>query len=291
MPMPELTSKIPAQFTFSQSSLQDYADCPRRFQLRYLDRLSYPAAESEPALENERRQREGQDFHRLAQQYFIGIPPEKLARLANTPDLSRWWENFVKSLTGLTPEHAPGVLRKDLLGLYYPEITLSAPVGGVRMVAKYDLIAFTKDEKILIYDWKTYRKRPRNEWLSARWQTRVYRALLVAAGSQPNDGRPVVPERCEMVYWFANFPEEPARFPYDEAQYKRDWDTLVKLTEEIRTASSYPLTDDRQMCAYCPYRSYCDRGIQAGDLDMIEAEMEAESLFDVNFEQIGEIEF
>jgi hypothetical protein len=45
------------------------------------------------------------------------------------------------------------------------------------------------------------------------------------------------------------------------------------------------------MCSYCTYRSYCDRGIQAGNLDAIEAEMEAESLFDVNFEQIGEIEF
>jgi CRISPR/Cas system-associated exonuclease Cas4 (RecB family) len=279
--MSDLKFKIPAQFTFSQSSLQDYADCPRRFQLRFLDRLLYPAAESEPALENERHQQEGQYFHRLAQQYLLGIPAEKLARLANTPNLGRWWENFSSfgrtSLTGLT-------------GLF-TEMTLSAPIGDYRLVAKYDLIAITEEEKFVIYDWKTYRKRPRDEWLSARWQTRVYRALLVAAGSQLNGGRPIAPERCEMVYWFANHPGEPARFPYNESQYKRDWDALVKLTEEIRTASSFPLTDDRQMCSYCTYRSYCDRGIQAGNLDAIEAEMEAESLFDVNFEQIGEIEF
>jgi len=280
--MPETKSKLPAQFAFSQSSLQDYADCPRRFQLRYLDQLIYPAAESEPALENERHQQEGQYFHRLAQQHLLGIPAEKLARLANTPNLQRWWENFInaKDLTGL----------RDLSGLY-PEVTLSAPLGDFRLVAKYDLIAVTVDEKIVIYDWKTYRKRPRNEWLSARWQTRVYRALLVAAGSQLNGGRPIVPERCEMVYWFSNFPDDLARFTYNEAQYKRDWDALVKLTEEIQSATSYPLTNDRQKCAYCPYRSYCNRGIQAGDLDAIEAEMETESLFDVNFEQIGEIEF
>jgi len=279
--MPETKSKLPAQFTFSQSSLQDYADCPRRFQLRYLDQLIYPAAESEPALENERHLLEGQHFHRLAQQHLLGIPTEKLARLANTPNLQRWWENFLAfsqtSLTGLT-------------GLY-PEVTLSAPLGDFRLVAKYDLIAITEDEKIIIYDWKTYRKRPRKEWLSARWQTRVYRSLLVVAGGQLNGGRPIVPERCEMVYWFSNFPDDPAHFPYDEAKYKRDWDALVKLTEEIQSAASYPLTDDRQKCAYCPYRSYCDRGILAGDLDAIEAEMEAESLFDVNFEQIGEVEF
>lgn len=281
MNMPEPKLKLPAQFAFSQSSLQDYADCPRRFQLRYLDQLIYPAVESEPALENERHLLEGQHFHRLAQQHLLGIPTEKLERLANTPNLQRWWENFLSfSQTSLT----------SLTGLH-PEVTLSAPLGDFRLVAKYDLIAITEDEKIVIYDWKTYRKRPRNEWLSARWQTRVYRSLLVAAGSQLNGGRPIVPERCEMVYWFSNFPDEAARFPYNEAQYKRDWDALVKLTEEIQSAASYPLTDDRQKCAYCPYRSYCDRGIQAGDLDAIEAEMETESLFDVNFEQIGEIEF
>jgi len=286
--MAEQKHKLPQQFAFSQSSLQDYVDCPRRFQLRYLDRLVYPAEETEPALENEKHLQEGQYFHRMAQQYLIGIPSDKLAPLANTPNLERWWENFVnaKDLTGL----------KDLSGLY-PEVTLSAPLGEFRLVAKYDLIAFTEDDKVHIYDWKTYRKRPRNEWLAARWQTRVYRSLLVMAGSQlnvpagGNESRPIVPERCEMVYWFSNYPDDPARFPYDAAKFKRDWDAMIRLTEEIQSASSFPKTDDRQRCTYCPYRSYCDRGVQAGELDVLEAEMESESLFDVDFEQIGEIEF
>lgn len=59
---------LSSPFTFSQSSLQDYFDCPRRFELRYIDRLNWPAVEAEPALENERRLREGTYFHRLAQQ-------------------------------------------------------------------------------------------------------------------------------------------------------------------------------------------------------------------------------
>ena len=274
-------------FTFSQTSLQDYADCPRRFQLRYLDKLIYPAAESEPALENERHLREGQDFHRLAQQHLLGIPNEKLEQLANTSNLQKWWENFLAfsrtSLNGLVSLH--------------PEVALSASLGDFRLVAKYDLITVTEDEKIIIYDWKTYRKKPRNEWLSTRWQTRVYRALLVAAGTQfivpagGNEGKPIAPERCEMVYWFANYPAEPARFLYSQGQYKRDWDALVRLTEEIQSASDFPQTEDRQKCAYCPYRSYCDRGIRAGNLDELESELDSEALFDLNFEQIGEIEF
>jgi len=267
--------------TLSQSSLQDYIDCARRFKLRYLDRLSYPAAETEPTLENERHQQEGEYFHRLVQQHLIGIPAEQIAKFANTANLQRWWENFQSSndLTSL----------KDLAGLY-PEATLSAPLGKHRLLAKYDLIA-VQDGKAVIYDWKTYRKRPRNEWLNARMQTRVYRALLVQAGAHLNKGTPFEPEQLEMIYWFADFPEEPARLPYTSAQFQRDWDTLLKLSEEVASASSYPLTEDRQKCLFCTYRSYCERGVRAGDVEQAEAEMEAEELFDVNFEQIGEIAF
>lgn len=267
--------------TLSQSSLQDYVDCAQRFKLRYLDRLSYPAAETEPTLENEKHQQEGEYFHRLVQQHLIGIPAEQIAKFANTPNLQRWWENFQNS--------------KDLNGLQnrsglYPESTLSAPLGKHRLLAKYDLIT-VQDGKAVIYDWKTYRKRPRNEWLTARMQTRVYRALLVQAGVHLNNGKPFEPEQIEMVYWFADFPEEPAHLPYTSAQFQRDWDTLMKLSEEVASASSYPLTEDRQKCLFCTYRSYCERGVRAGDIEQAEAEREAEELFDVNFEQIGEIAF
>src|SRR5258708_40058948 len=138
--------------TLSQSSLQDYVDCARRFQLRYIDRLSYPAIESEPTLENEKHQQEGEYFHRLAQQYLIGIPAEQISKLANTPNLQRWWENFLTS--------------KDFqsftnFGSLLPEATLSAPLGNFRLLAKYDLTAI-ENSKVTIYDWKTYRKRQRS---------------------------------------------------------------------------------------------------------------------------------
>jgi CRISPR/Cas system-associated exonuclease Cas4 (RecB family) len=256
-------------------------DCAQRFKLRYLDRLSYPAVETEPTLENEKHQQEGEYFHRLIQQHFIGIPADQVAKFANTMNLQRWWENFRNSTELIN--------LKDL-GKTYTEAALSAPLGKYRLLAKYDLISL-QNGKAIIYDWKTYRKRPRTEWLSARMQTRVYQALLVKAGAHLNHGKPFEPEQVEMVYWFADFPNDPAHFTYTSAQFTRDWDLLLKLSEEVATASSYPLTEDRQKCLYCTYRSYCERGIQAGTLEQAEAEMEAEELFDVNFEQIGEIAF
>ena len=107
--------------TLSQTSLQDYNDCPRRFELRYIQQLAYPAIETEPALENEKHQKEGEYFHRLAQQYFVGIPAEQISKRANTDNLQRWWENFINAsdLTGLG----------DLSGLYRVE-NISGLSGG-----------------------------------------------------------------------------------------------------------------------------------------------------------------
>ena len=66
---------------------------------------------------------------------------------------------------------------------------------------------------------------------------------------------------------------------------------IEKVVKEISSAREFQLTEDEKMCRFCIYRSYCNRGAQAGQIDEAEAEMESEAAFDVNFEQIGEIEF
>jgi hypothetical protein len=124
--------------------------------------------------------------------------------------------------------------------------------------------------------------------MAARMQTRVYRSLLIRAGAHLNAGKLFEPEQVEMVYWYADYPEEPARFVYDTAQFKRDWDGLNALIHEIANHRVFPLTDEEKKCAYCPYRSYCNRGVEAGRSDDVESEF---SEPEINFEQIQEIAF
>jgi len=292
---------LPTDFQFSQGSLQDYADCPRRFQLRYIQRLAWPALEAEPALENERHLQQGAAFHRLVHQHLLGLSPEHLSSTITDQDLSRWWHNYLES--------APA----DLAQLCYPEVVLFAPVSGHRLVAKYDLIAvnpgqradFGELSRAVIVDWKTSRKRPQRKWLAERLQTRVYPYLLVRAGShlleigdwrlEIGDWRSFQPEQVEMVYWFANFPDDPERFTYDAGQYDADGDYLTSLVEEIKSLGDedFPLTTQERRCRYCPYRSLCQRGIRAGALDEAEDEPEWGDDFEVafDFEQIAEIEY
>jgi len=271
-------SKLPVPFGFSQSSLQAYSDCPRRFYLRYIDQLVWPAVESEPAAEYERRQQDGLLFHRLVQQHLLGLPRDTLTELAASPDLQRWWQSYIASDLGL-----------DGASLH-TEMTLSSPVGQHRILAKYDLVA-VRDGDATIFDWKTYARRPREEQLAARWQTRVYRLLLAKAGAQLNNGTPFDPTRIQMVYWFAEFPAEPAKFRFDDVQLARDWSALETVVNEISAAQAFPLTDDQNMCRYCVYRSYCDRGNRAARWDEAETESEDQPGFDVKFDQIAEIEF
>jgi RecB family exonuclease len=322
---------LPTDFQFSQGSLQDYVDCPRRFQLRYIQRLAWPAVEAEPPLENERHLQQGAAFHRLVHQHVLGLSPQRLSSTITDEDLSRWWHNYLES--------AP----VDPSASLYPEVVLSAPVSGHRLVAKYDLIAlmgssglsrspstrpfdFPFDfaqgklrtgpssierprlppiEKAVILEWKTSRKRPQRKWLAERLQTRVYPYLLVRAGShllESGDGglemgawRPFQPEQVEMVYWFANFPQDPERFPYDAAQYEADDHYLASLIEEIKGLGDedFPLTTQERRCRYCPYRSLCQRGVRAGSFDEMEDELKWGDDFEVafEFEQIAEIEY
>ncbi len=277
-PAPTPPPRLPANFVFSQSSLQDYVDCPRRFSLRYLTQMVWPGAESEPVAEYERRQQEGLLFHRLVQQHLLGLPDERLGRLATGPDLERWWQNFLEADLDLKGS--------DL----HTELTLTSPIGKYRLVAKYDLVA-RRNGTVRIFDWKTYARRPREEELANRWQTRVYRFLMVKAGTYLNGGVPILPEQVQMLYWFADYPSNPVVLPYDKSQLARDGSALEAIITEISAADEFRLTDDLDHCRFCIFRSYCDRGkvaaISAGE----DRDSEPESTWDINFEQISEIEF
>ncbi len=196
------TTQLRADFQFSQASLQDYVECARRFQLRYVERVAWPAPQAQPISEYEQRLERGQVFHRLVQQQLLGIPEAKLTPA--DPELRRWWEAYLAA--------RPAALE----GRRYIEAGLAATVAGKRLMAQYDLVLLTP-HAALIFDWKTSERPQKSgavERLFERMQTRVYRYLLVRAGADLNGGRPLAPEQVTMTYWFAETPAEPVTFAY-----------------------------------------------------------------------------
>ena len=272
---------LPDTFQFSQAKLQDYVDCPRRFQLRHVLMQPWPALIVEPPEEAERHRDRGRDFHLLAHQYTLGLDPQELEATIGDPSLLQWWRTFLAN----PPADLPEALRRS-------EVVLTAPLGNYRLVAKLDLLAVEPGQRFLIVDWKTMTRVPERATLARRLQTRVYRYLTVEAGAAYNEGRNPNPEMVEMVYWFAEAGGECQRFPYNGAQHAADGEYLTGLVQgiEARDEESWPLTLDDRSCLFCNYRSLCDRGVVPGFLEDLADDLEPDEV-EIDLEQIAEIEF
>lgn len=273
-------------FQFSQSSLQDFETCARRFELRYLDKLRWPAIEAEPVQEAERLARLGTDFHRLVQQHLVGLDVDTLtATLEDSEtDLQGWWQNYLN--------HQPAALDE---AQSYPELTLSTPLQGYRLLARFDVLTVQTNGTFLIIDWKTSHKKPPRKALGQRVQSRIYPYVLATAGAAFNNGQPIEPKAIKMLYWYPQFPDEPEVFNYNRKKLKQDEQFLSELIERVKDAAqqgSFPLVDKQKPCTYCVYRSLCDRGREAGPLAALAEEAGEE--FDVlalEWDQIAEIQF
>ncbi len=283
---------IPKDFIFNQSNLQDYVDCQRRFQLRYLLHQAWPAVEAEPFIEYERMMDQGSRFHNIVHQHLTGIPVSQIEQsLGNDEIMNMWWINYQHSLRG---DHLEAIF---LTGARrFVELSLSIPICEYRMVAKYDLLVVQPDGKLLIIDWKTSKIRPKQKWLSDRLQTHIYPYVLSQANSSITDGIQADPSFIEMIYWFTNYPEQPEQFNYHDLEYISDAKYLESLITAVSQKSEivFPLTPDIKLCQFCTYRSLCNRGIKPGELPDIDELQETDRSSDdvsLDYDQIGEIEF
>ncbi len=166
------------EMVFSQNSLQDYLDCPRRFELRYLLHMAWPAAETSDQKAFELHQRQGNDLHRLIHQMVAGVPVDALTASIEDPQVRLWWDSFQSGGQDLEPvfNPPPGSIR-------VAEHTLLGRLGPWRIQAKYDLLVIQPDQKLWIYDWKTTKAQLDQKKLTDKIQTRLYPMLAVSAGA------------------------------------------------------------------------------------------------------------
>lgn len=253
---------LDAAFVFSQQSLGDFEACPRRFYLRYIARLAWPASwiSGPDAARYQARLRRGALLHRWIERHWLGIPAQAPASqpLPDGDDgaadnLRIWWQRFLDTDFG------------DLPAQRLPELSLVAALGRRRLLARFDLLAIETAGRAVIVDWKTSASPTLLDTASMRrrLQTRVYLYALATAGAACNGGLPIEPARCHLWYWLANFPEQPwLRIGYSDAEYRADYDRLLALAEDASRRAGereFPLTDDERHCASCAYRALCRR--------------------------------
>jgi CRISPR/Cas system-associated exonuclease Cas4 (RecB family) len=244
-------SVLPQAFAYSQSSLSAYAQCKRRFFLRYARRLEWPAAMTLEAEAREEAIGRGLLFHHLAHQQAVGVEVEETVRQSGDALLREWWRNFREKPPPL-PE-----------GRTLVEVQLSVPLGKARLVARYDRVVLGRDGRACIVDWKTGQQQPQQSDYENNWQTLVYRYALVEGGSVLTGGTQVPPERVWLVYWHAHYPEALRPVAYSAKEHQEARHRLEEVVAQIgglEGEEDFPKTEDLEQCQRCAYQAYCGRG-------------------------------
>ena len=212
--------------------------------------------------------------------------------------LDEWFESYLR--------HRPADLPTEVVEV---ERVLSAPLaveaGQYRLAARYDLIAVGgegADRRAVILDWKTNKRVTRRSTLQQRMQTLVYPFVLVEASAGLPWG-PLSPEQVEMRYWFTAAPADAVTFGYSSDLHADNRARFVQILNDILSGEreadfpKVPDTDEnrKRFCSYCIYRSRCDRGTEAGDLEEYDEEefsdVDLERALEFTLEEVQELAF
>jgi hypothetical protein len=252
-------------FIFSSNNLQDYLDCPRRFELKYLLKQNWPAVTSQPVLEMENRITLGNRFHLLAHQFLSGIAGDFLKNTIDDPELGFWFDNFQE------------YIKHFLKFQYFSEFSVIMPFVGFRLMAVFDFISLKDTNKIRIGDWKTTSRLPKKEFYLQTVQSTLYPFL--AYESRIN----IFPQTStleyqdlSMEYWFPGFPENTITWEHSASIHANSRELLSSLISEISQKESgdfekTPLIN----AALSVNTALYARGIQAGSSKDDEKEVEA----------------
>lgn len=271
-------------FRFSAQSLQDYNDCQRRFMLRYIQKLDWPAEESSPYLEYEQFRQKGNLFHQCVNQYFHHLDPNIIEKQIIFEDVRSWWQEFL------------AFIETRSFSFSISETLFQTHLGGYAVAAKYDLLVSQQNGAYTIYDWKTTASDHRSgrKFYREKLQTILYPYVLSQCSFGSKRPSSIDPASITLTYWFPQFPAEPESFPYSSAQLEQDRSELEQTISEIvsKPTDDFAMTDNEKRCDYCVYRSYCGRGKKAGSMTSEDFDVEDfEGVLDLDIENVEEIRY
>lgn len=236
--------QLPAGFHFSQSNLQDFVECERRFYLRHIERQGWPSPLAEPQDAVEIALKRGARFHQLVERHQMGIPLDILYTSAeDDPALPQWLDHYQAALKDFGPFERS-----------WTETKLSTTVADHPVVAKFDFIGL-KDNTLIGIDWKTGNLPPITI-LQERLQTLIYLMVLYREGHRLA-GQAI--SNFSLVYVGVN-DGQTFRFTVDSDTERRLALQVEDVINRVKNSTLFPLVEDVQVCRFCLYRGLCERG-------------------------------
>ncbi|ADQ15260.1 PD-(D/E)XK nuclease family protein [Halanaerobium hydrogeniformans] len=256
---------------FSQSALEIFNKCRRKFKYRYLDGLYWP---SEWGMKEEFKEDidRGRKFHLLAERYYNKSIASTVLKENN--QLQAWFSRL-KNYCPLT---------KNIIAA---EQEIRFRNNKLKFLAKYDLLEYNSEDKsITIYDWKTDHKSLYQKDLVNSIQSRFYLYLMVEAAYKYFADAYQLEGMPKLLYWNPRYPKEEIKINYNKKDHKKDRDFFEALIEEILGQENFDLTDNLNLCRFCEYRPIC-RGKKAEGKELIEEDLN----LDLDWEAVEEMEF
>ncbi|MGM0436966.1 MAG: PD-(D/E)XK nuclease family protein [Bacillota bacterium] len=259
---------------FSQLSLTVYDNCPLKFRRRYLDGLYWPADWSENFSQKEIVEK-GKEFHLLAQRYYDR--GEIIEKDYISEELLKWFNKLKKFRPYNNTDK------------FSPEHELRINTEKIKLVAKYDLLYIDKNNnELIIYDWKTNKKRFIQNKLKDNLQTKVYLYVLAEAGSFYYLKDNFDLNKMSIIYWNPRYPKQTIKISYNKEKFRKDKKFLKNKIKEIKNLdyNDFEKTDNKKACKFCEYRPICSgkkpETIEVGD-DDIDLEIDWDNIDEMSF--------
>ncbi len=228
----------------SQSHLQLLEVCPPQFQRQYLEPWEALRSPDQQA-----RLTWGNQFHRLLQQWQLGLPLDSI--LATDPDLTQSLSALIATVPALA--HPTPNQQQEA------EHSRTLQVDHNLLTVVYDLLVL-KPGGAEILDWKTYPLPEKNpQKIINHWQTKLYLYVLAETTAYK-------PEQLSMTYWFVRLPKEPQSLSiaYSQTLHDQTHQDLTRLLAQFQHwleqwqchRLEFP---HHAHCEHCPYHPQFQR--------------------------------
>ncbi|MGL5035946.1 MAG: PD-(D/E)XK nuclease family protein [Microcystaceae cyanobacterium] len=217
----------------SQGHLQLLELCPPQFQRRYLEqKYETPNPQQQKNLDW------GDRFHRLMQQWQLGLPLDNI--LNQNPEFAQSLQALIQTVPALQSD----TVEREA------EHYRILPFQDYVLTVIYDLLVIDP-ERAEILDWKTYPLPQKVEKIRNHWQTRLYLYVLAETTAYQ-------PEQLSMTYWFVKLPKQPESLTisYSQSQHQTTQESLNLLLNQLTQWLSLQnaLFPHRTNCtSICPY--------------------------------------
>lgn len=229
-------------FYFTQNSMKTFIDCPFKFKKKYIDNIKW-----EVGKDISRRADFGNDFHKIAERYFLGVPIIE-------EDL-KFDEDLYNAYINLK-DYFP----KNDAYTYLPEYTIRFVDGDIRLEANIDLVILKPDNHIEIWDWKTNSNFEKARAYSSSMQTQIY-LYSIKKISKDILGIDADYENISMTYFNPENRIELAKVVYsdelDKMYYKNISDLINKIYDY--DYQSFDRNKYTKSCKFCEFDLFCNR--------------------------------